>query len=75
MKIVFDIGLMRPACVLVQAALGGDPEVAHRFPLNSWLLAPTDGMKVYELTEEQIPILVGKVQAAMCEQEIAEKGV
>ncbi len=58
MKIAFDATLMRPGCVLIQAALGGDSTVAHLFPLDSWLLAPTDDMKVYETTPEQAERLV-----------------
>lgn len=59
MKIVYDAKLKRPGCVLLQA-LGGtvSSEVMHRFPTNSWLLAPTPDMKVYEVNEKQLEILI-----------------
>ena len=62
MKIAFDVELMRPGCVILQAALGGDRFLAHRFPTESWLLAPTPNLKVYEVTEEQVPLLIAKVR-------------
>lgn len=64
-KIVFDIQLMKPACALLQAAYGGDAALAQHFPLDSWLLFPTAGMHVYEITDEQLPHLVEKVKTAM----------
>lgn len=64
MKIAYDTTLKRPGCVILQAAMGGDAELAHRFPTASWLVAPTPDMKVREITEEQVKILV-----AMAEKE------
>lgn len=63
MKIAFDIDKMKPACVLLQAAMGGDPEAANAFNSKHWLIAPTEGMKVYPVTDEQLRALVAKVEA------------
>jgi hypothetical protein len=56
--IVFDIKLMRPGCVLLQAALTNDSSVAHRFPTHTWLTSLTPDMRTYGATEEQIDKLV-----------------
>lgn len=58
-RIAYDISQMRPGCAIVQAAMGCDPSVCHEFPTDSWLVAPTDGMKSYPITsEEQLNWLV-----------------
>lgn len=51
-RLVFDTELRRPACVLLAAAFGGDPELAEKFPTETWLLAPTPGMQAYEVDEK-----------------------
>jgi len=61
-RIVFDAKVKRPACVLLQAALGGDIHVARRFPAESWLISPTPDMKLYSATDEQIELLVAMVK-------------
>src|SRR5271167_1485008 len=38
MKFCFDMKLMRPGCVLLAAALGGDTELAKKFSTEIWLL-------------------------------------
>lgn len=58
MKVAFDIELMRPGCVLVAAALGADTEPCAHFETETWLLAPTPGMRVFETTPEQLRRLV-----------------
>lgn len=58
MRIAFDIKLMRPGCVLVQAAMGADPQTCHPFDTEDWLLTPTPDMKVYPVTDEQLDKLV-----------------
>lgn len=58
MKIAFDTKLRRPACVILQAVMGGDPYVGNRFPSETWLLFPTPDMKVYEATDTQIDQLI-----------------
>lgn len=62
MKIAFDLTLMQPGCVLVQAAMGCEPSIAHHFNIDDWLLSPTPGMRVYPIGESQIDILVEKVK-------------
>jgi len=44
--------------VLLQAAMGADSDLAHRFPSESWLVAPTPDMTVREVTEDQLEILI-----------------
>jgi len=62
MMVAYDIKLMKPACVLVAAGLGGDPAAAREFPTRLWLLAPTPDMRVYETTPEQLQMLVVKTK-------------
>lgn len=64
-KIAFDIELMKPACVLVAAGYGADSSIPHMFPTDSWLLAPTDNMGVFEVTDEQLKILVDRVEQSL----------
>ena len=58
MKIAYDINLMRPACVLVAAGAGGDSSLAHEFNVDDWLLSPTDDLRVYDVTDDQLKQLV-----------------
>lgn len=55
--VVYDTVLMRPACALLQAAMGGTIS-ATIFPSESWLLTPTDDMKCYKVTNAQLHKLV-----------------
>lgn len=52
---VYDTDLRRPACVLLQAAMGGSigSEFHSVFGASNWLLAPTPGMKKLSATKEQ----------------------
>ena len=59
--VAFDIEQMRPACVLVAAGMNASTEAAKRFPVESWLLSPTPGMRVYETTDEQLEKLIAVV--------------
>jgi hypothetical protein len=52
--LVYDLKLRRPACALLQAALGGSGGVAGQFPTEHWLLAPTPDLKPYEISDEQL---------------------
>ncbi len=61
-RIAFDIKLMRPACVILQAALGCDPSAAHRFSSEDWLTHLTPDMQVYPVTESQIDQLIVMVR-------------
>jgi hypothetical protein len=64
-KIAFHVESMRPACVLLQAALGCDPAVAHGFPVESWIIEGPEAreLKVYPVTDEQLQILIKRVSA------------
>jgi hypothetical protein len=64
MNVAFDVKLMRPACVLVAAAMGADLECASQFHAEDWLLAPTPDMEVYGVTPDQLAQLVEKVSNA-----------
>jgi hypothetical protein len=49
-KIAFDCKLRKPGCVIVQAMFGADNSLAGQlFNVESWLLAPTPDMHVYNL--------------------------
>ena len=63
MKIAFDIDEMKVGCVLLQATFDCPSEIAHRFDTDKWLLAPTPGLQVYDITEDQLDQLVDKVEA------------
>ncbi len=61
MKIVFDPKLRRPGCALLQVMFGGDvPSLVFgfKFPHETWLLAPTPDMGPYEVSEQQLDLLV-----------------
>ena len=58
MKIAYDVSRRRPGCALVQAGMGCSGMAASLFPTETWLLAPTQEMKVYEASEEQLGKLV-----------------
>lgn len=62
MKIAFDIELMRPACVLLQAAYRCDFSLADLFPTETWLLSPTKDMKIYNIELPQVNLLVEKTR-------------
>lgn len=47
--LAYDIDLLRPGCVLIQAGLGGSSTACNRFPTESWLLFPTPGMRLYAI--------------------------
>lgn len=62
--IIFDVDEFRPACVILQAAMGGDMSAARKFPSESWLLTPTPGMRKVKV-DEDLPLLVEAVKAKM----------
>lgn len=62
MRILFDVKLKRPACVLLQATAGCDSHVVYGFSAETWLTFPTDDMKVYEVTPDQLKLLEKKVE-------------
>ena len=54
MKLLYDIELRRPACVLLQAIAGGDRfGLSRYFSSEQWLTAPTPGMRLIEGTEAE----------------------
>jgi hypothetical protein len=57
-RLVYDINLLRPACVLLQVPFGGEVAAAKMFPSECWLTEPTPDMKCYLMTEEQLKQLV-----------------
>lgn len=61
MKLAFDTVEMKPGRVLLQAALGGSSEAAQKFHPDTWLLAPTPNLKVYETSSDQLCHLVERV--------------
>jgi hypothetical protein len=66
MRIAFDTRLRRPGCVLVQAALGASVPgtlFQRHFPHETWLVSPTEDMRVYPVTEEQL-VLLSRMAAA-----------
>jgi hypothetical protein len=70
--IIYDPSLKRPGCVLLQAALGGTDGIAEVFPDASWLLAPTDGMGLYEVDDAQLKQLITITEKALtCRRQTA----
>lgn len=63
MKLCFDIKLRRPGCVLIAAAMGAESRLASQFKTETWLLAPTPDLKVYEVTPEEFAKILEKVNA------------
>lgn len=67
MRIVFSPQARRPGCAILQGALGGTvpAERFHiLFPAETWLLAPTDDMAAYPVTEEQLEQLSAMARKA-----------
>lgn len=62
-RIAYDTTLDRPGCVMVAATLGADTRVPAEFPTESWILYPSPGMGVYEVSDEQVAILARRVRA------------
>jgi hypothetical protein len=56
--IAYDAKLMRPGCVLIQAAMGGDPALTRRFDSDTWLVDMTPDMKRYRVTPAQAERLI-----------------
>lgn len=56
--LVYDLKQKRPGCALLQVIMGGDIGIAGKFPTEHWLLAPTESMKPYRLTNAQLEEVV-----------------
>lgn len=56
--LVYDPILRKPGCALLQAVYGATilPFDLHR--MDGWLLAPTDDLKLYGVTPEQLEHLI-----------------
>lgn len=52
-KLVVDVKQRRPACVLLQAAFGGDSRALQFLSSDDWLISPTDDMRMVTGTAEQ----------------------
>jgi hypothetical protein len=51
---VVDVKERRPACVLLQAVLGGNSAIVNELlTAEAWLLAPNDNMRMVEGTKEE----------------------
>ena len=67
MKIAYDCVLKRPGCVILQAAMGGSSAAASMFPVESWLISPTDNLSLYPVTRGQLKTLIEMTKVAMDE--------
>lgn len=57
LTIAYDVELKQPGCVLIQALFStsiSNFEISKHFDSSDWLLAPTKGMRVYTITEDQL---------------------
>jgi len=53
-NLIVDVKLKRPACVLIQAAGGGNMSTLNRhFDSECWILAPTKDMRMVAGTNEE----------------------
>jgi hypothetical protein len=57
-RLLYDVTLMRPGCVLLQAMAGGTVDGLTLQCIGEWLLAPTPDMKLYTATDELLDMLV-----------------
>lgn len=59
--IMYDCDLKRPGCVLLQVMCGLSTEdLMTHFDNEDWLLHPTPGMQLYNVTDEQL-VQLGKI--------------
>lgn len=61
-RLCFDIVEMKPGCVLLAAAMGADTWASSKFDPKHWLVAPTDNLRVYEITDDQLAQLVERME-------------
>lgn len=74
LKIAFDITLMRPGCAMLQAAFGCPGVLADLFPVETWLLTPTENLRVYRIQRPQLEQLVQKARDAQ-QKRVEEEAV
>lgn len=60
--LIWDMELMRPGCVLLQAALGGTVSSQDLFGLGDWLVGITPNMKPYAITDAELEKLRGMIE-------------
>jgi|TARA_X000001388_G_C2196283_1_gene109474 hypothetical protein len=60
--IAFNIEDMKPACWNLQRFFGGTPSLAAEFPPHTWDMKPSNKIKCYPINEEQLKILVKRVE-------------
>ena len=51
-KFAYDCELRRPACALIQAGMGGNAALCAEFPTSSWLVVPTEALRLYPVADE-----------------------
>jgi len=56
--VAYDTTLKRPGCAIIQAVFGATISNAELMRMDGWLLSPTEGMRLYEVTDEQLNDLV-----------------
>lgn len=62
-KLLFDVKLMRPARVLLQAVAGGDRQLLNElFDSRDWLVYPTSDMVLINGSYEQWQGLANKLK-------------
>lgn len=57
-RLLYDVTLMRPGCVLLQAMAGGNVDGLTLQSIGEWLTAPTPDMKMYTATDETLDMMV-----------------
>ncbi len=61
-EIMYDVELMKPGCVILQA-FGTVPRelfYLHFGDSNCWLVHPTPGMKLYRVKKSELPLIAEK---------------
>lgn len=57
-RVLYDVTLMRPGCVLLQAMVGGTVDGLTLQSIGEWLTAPTPDMKLYTASDETLDMMV-----------------
>jgi hypothetical protein len=71
-KVVYDPQLRRPACPEIQSKMGCASSVCFLFPKKSWLSMQTQGMRVMNVSEEGLDMMVSSVNRRL---ELADRRV
>lgn len=62
-QILFNIKTMKIGCPLLQAALGGNKNICHSVDPEYWQIDPSPDLKLYNITEDQLKTLLGRLRA------------